>query len=209
MIYAISYQKFQEILVTLLRSTNKTIHCFGQLPKIYSQIFAKINPEFFGSLENNPRIIRESQRYEDDPLFQDPEVVCLATSGMMAAAASMIARAMCNNSNATIISTNHQAVGTPGYRFKEKREVMNENGTTFGIFKGIYHHIEGLSGHGDQKDLISYIMKVGAKVTSITHGEMKAKLGLKAELEKAGYTGKIIIPTNGDKVHMVTGKISE
>ena len=38
---------------------------------------------------------------------------------------------------------------------------------------------------------------------------MKAKLGLKAELEKAGYTGKIIIPTNGDKVHMVTGKISE
>lgn len=208
MVFAISYQKFQEILLTLLRNTSKHIYCFGKLPQDYTNIFAKNNPELFGDLENNPRISREAHKQENDSLFTEPDALFLATSGMMLANANMIARALCNNPSSTIISTNYLPHGTPGHRLRERNEIMNEDGTIFGVFKGKYHHIDGLSGHGDQSDIVSYVLSLNPNLTILTHGELNAKTELQKCLVESGYQWKVVIPKNGDKVDIVTGKIS-
>ncbi|VXB07169.1 MBL fold metallo-hydrolase [Flavobacterium sp. 9AF] len=115
---------------------------------------------------------------------KQPKVV-IAASGMITGGRvlSYLERYITKPEN-TVALVGYQAEGTRGRKLLEGDKTIKMYGKIYEVEATILS-IEGLSAHGDQKDLINWLTELENKPQSIflVHGENEASEGLKNEIE--------------------------
>lgn len=90
-----------------------------------------------------------------------------------------------NNPNATILLAGYQAEGTRGRKMLDGAKEIKVYGKFYEI-KAKVEHIDGLSAHADQQELIHWIKNIKKKPEHIfiVHGEKTGAQGLKAKIKE-------------------------
>lgn len=133
---------------------------------------------------------RETLFLRDD---STPKIV-IAGSGMMTGGRILnYMETRSGNSNDTLLFVGYQAEGTRGRKLLEGGTEMKVYGKWL-PFKMHMEHIEGLSAHGDQNDLIDWLVEIKEQPERvfIIHGETEQAEALsKALEEKKGWRAQI------------------
>ena len=112
--------------------------------------------------------------------------IVIAGSGMMTGGRILnYMEARAGNSNDTLLFVGYQAEGTRGRKLLEGAKEIKVYGRWF-PFKMHMEHIEGLSAHGDQNDLIDWLSEIKQQPEKvfIIHGEKEQAEALSEALEK-------------------------
>jgi len=133
----------------------------------------------------NPIFKRIASPSEREKAWEEKPCVIISTSGMLIGGPVMEhLKALAENSNNTLLFVSYQGEGTMGRRIQKGwREipVKTDNGRVASIkMKMEVQTVEGLSGHSDRNQLISYIHKLSCSPDRIIigHGENNKSLEL-------------------------------
>jgi metallo-beta-lactamase family protein len=99
-----------------------------------------------------------------------------------------------NNLNATVLLAGYQAEGTRGRALLEGADHIKLFGKDYPV-KANIEHIDGLSSHADQQELIQWLSKLKSAPDEIfiVHGEQQAAIGLKNKIKEV-YGWNAAIP---------------
>lgn len=181
-------------------------------------------PDFLGrslknkifSLDENPFLSKSIKRIgsnkERRQLIDEGEpCIILATSGMLVGGPSVeYLKGLCENPKNMIIFVSYQGEGSLGRRIQAgEREIRfsansnNINGNTVETYeiKMRVETIDGLSGHSDRRQLMSYLKNIKPKPqkVAIVHGENSRILDLASSIHKA-YRMETFAPRNLDVI---------
>lgn len=125
-----------------------------------------------------------------ETIYNKQPKVIIAASGMITGGRvlSYLERYIDKPEN-TILLVGYQAEGTRGRKLLEGAKVIKMYGKFYEVKASIFL-VEGLSAHGDQKDLIYWLkdLKTPPKKIFLVHGEESALKGLKEKIENdLGY----------------------
>lgn len=125
-----------------------------------------------------------------ETIYNKQPKVIIAASGMITGGRvlSYLERYIDKPEN-TILLVGYQAEGTRGRKLLEGAKVIKMYGKFYEVKASIFL-VEGLSAHGDQKDLIYWLkdLKIPPKKIFLVHGEESALKGLKEKIENdLGY----------------------
>ena len=120
-----------------------------------------------------------------ETIYDDQPKVVIAASGMITGGRvlSYLERYIVDAKN-TVVIVGYQAEGTRGRKLIEGADEIKMYGNYYPVNAQIME-IEGLSAHGDQEDLLQWISELEEKPKTVflVHGETKAFVALKAEIE--------------------------
>lgn len=131
--------------------------------------------------------------------------IVIAGSGMMTGGRILnYMETRSGNSNDTLLFVGYQAAGTRGRKLLEGAKEMKVYGKWL-PFNMRMEHIEGLSAHGDQNDLIDWLsdIKEPPEKIFIIHGETEQAEALKQRLQQT-YQWESEIPQLGSSKAIVT-----
>tara|TARA_R110002072_G_scaffold280336_3_gene442646 strand:- start:40 stop:1410 length:1371 start_codon:yes stop_codon:yes gene_type:complete len=158
-----------------------------------SRDWHKLKPEECDEMCSYFEIVRS---YRETLFLRDdstPKIV-IAGSGMMTGGRILnYMETRSGNSNDTLLFVGYQAEGTRGRKLLEGATEMKVYGKWL-PFKMQMEHIEGLSAHGDQNDLIDWLSEIKEQPEKvfIIHGETEQAGALsKALEEKKGWQAQI------------------
>lgn len=125
-----------------------------------------------------------------ETIYNKQPKVIIAASGMITGGRvlSYLERYIDKPEN-TILLVGYQAEGTRGRKLLEGAKVIKMYGKFYEVKASVFL-VEGLSAHGDQKDLIYWLkdLKTPPKKIFLVHGEESALKGLKEKIENdLGY----------------------
>lgn len=125
-----------------------------------------------------------------ETIYNKQPKVIIAASGMITGGRvlSYLERYIDKPEN-TILLVGYQAEGTRGRKLLEGAKVIKMYGKFYEVKASVFL-VEGLSAHGDQKDLIYWLkdLKVSPEKIFLVHGEESALKGLKEKIENdLGY----------------------
>lgn len=125
-----------------------------------------------------------------ETIYNKQPKVIIAASGMITGGRvlSYLERYIDKPEN-TILLVGYQAEGTRGRKLLEGAKVIKMYGKFYEVKASVFL-VEGLSAHGDQKDLIYWLkdLKASPKKIFLVHGEESALKGLKEKIENdLGY----------------------
>jgi len=171
---------------------------------IQKQIFHYGNNPFISEIFH--RVSTQNERA--DVIDSAEPCVIIATSGMLIGGPAIeYLKALAGDKKNTLIFVGYQAEGTMGRRIQKGwREipVSSENGklATLKIEMEV-ETIEGLSGHSDRNQLISYVGKLSNKIERVivAHGDGRATLDLARTLHKV-FKVETLAPKNLEVVRL-------
>lgn len=201
---AISQQKFPEVVVNLINNTPYIVNCFWGLPHCFCNLLAQKRPEVFGCLINNPRVNRVRD-ISEVKFGTWKNMINVASSWMLLWPANSIAKVLSWDPNSMIFTTNYQGTWSPWYILQNEGVIMADNGDIT-PYLWTYKHIDCLSGHWDQTDILEMIMLSKPENVYLVHGDKEAKETMKQLLIRKGFKWNIIIPKNGDQYSLTNGK---
>lgn len=135
--------------------------------------------------------------YKDtiEAIYNKRPKVVIAASGMVTGGRvlSYLERYIDKPEN-TVLLVGYQAEGTRGRRLLEGEPEIKMYGKYYQVKASVFL-IEGLSAHGDQKDLINWLSDLESKPQKmfLVHGEKEASKGLKQKIEEV-YNYECLIP---------------
>ena len=135
--------------------------------------------------------------YKDtiEAIYDKRPKVVIAASGMVTGGRvlSYLERYIDKPEN-TVLLVGYQAEGTRGRRLLEGEQEIKMYGKYYQVKASVFL-IEGLSAHGDQKDLINWLSDLEQKPQKmfLVHGEKEASKGLKQKIEEV-YNYECLIP---------------
>jgi metallo-beta-lactamase family protein len=142
-------------------------------------------------------------RQEDSKKLNDHKKPCVVISASGMAEAGRIKHHIANNitdSRNTILMVGYCAPTTLGARLTEGVPEVSIFGTVYPVNAEV-KKIESFSGHGDYKEMISFLGcqdKEAVEKTFIVHGEYKTQLGYSSKLKTEGYRN-IEVPAPGQE----------
>lgn len=138
-----------------------------------------------------------------DLIYEDRPKVVIAASGMVTGGRVLsYLEHYIGKSETTVIIVGYQAEGTRGRKLLEGAKDIKIRGRYFQVEAKILE-IEGLSAHGDQKDLLNWLSALESKPKKVflVHGENEALDELRIKInEKYGF--ETIIPLMGKKFEL-------
>jgi len=151
------------------------------------------------------RIASQSEREKS---WEEKPAVILSTSGMLVGGPVMEhLKALAENEKNTLIFVGYQAEGTMGRRIQKGwKEIPTklENGKTIRINLNMdVHTVDGLSGHSDRNQLLSYINRLGSKPNRVLvcHGEAQRSIDLARSVHKI-FKMETSVPKNLEAVRL-------
>ncbi|MCW5519813.1 MBL fold metallo-hydrolase [Aureitalea sp. L0-47] len=150
---------------------NNVLSVFERYPEWY-----KLNPSEFSSMQSRMEIItsyRETWETIDDPR---PKVV-IAGSGMVTGGRVLTyLKQLVDNDNTAVLLVGFQAEGTRGRQLLEGIHELKIFGKYYPV-KAEVHHIESLSAHADQGELLDWLSEIKniPEQTFLIHGEPTAR----------------------------------
>lgn len=143
--------------------------------------------------------IKETYKLAASPL---PKII-IAGSGMAAGGRVLTYFLQyIGNPDATILLAGYQAVGTRGRALLDGVKELKLFGKVFPV-KANIQQIEGLSAHGDQRELINWLSKLKSSPEEIfiVHGEQQGAIGLKNKIKEV-YGWNAAIPKLNQEFEM-------
>lgn len=125
--------------------------------------------------------------------------IVIAASGMCSGGRIVnYLKAMLEDKRHNILFVGYQARGTPGrdiQAYGPENGYVDLDGQRYRIAAGV-ETISGYSAHADQADLLGFIrkMKKRPQVVRVVHGDDRAKAALKAQIEREGLAGRVVVP---------------
>lgn len=165
------------------------LHLFLENPKWH-----KLTPH---ECEEMCKMFTLISNYKDtiETIYDKRSKVIIAASGMITGGRvlSYLERYIDKPEN-TILLVGYQAEGTRGRKLLEGAKEIKMYGKYYNVEANVFL-VEGLSAHGDQKDLINWLsdLETKPKKVFLVHGEKEASLGLKTKIEEV-YKTECIIP---------------
>ena len=107
-------------------------------------------------------------------------------------------KALIGDARTDVLFVGYQAKGTPGHniqKYGSKGGYVELDRRRYQI-KAQIHTIHGYSAHGDQKDLVNFVMRMRHRPREIrlVHGDRSAKLQLKNRLLKTMPGARVVVP---------------
>jgi len=134
---------------------------------------------------------RIASRSEREKCWDEKPSVILSTSGMLVGGPAIEhLKALAEDDKSTLLFVGYQAEGTMGKRIQKgwkEIPISTENGRTTTIrLKMDVQTIDGLSGHSDRNQLLSFINNMPSKPTRVIigHGEPRRSLDLAKSINK-------------------------
>lgn len=151
------------------------------------------------------RVVSHSER--EKVLDQKPCVI-ISTSGMLVGGPAIsYLQALAENPNNTLIFVGYQSEGTFGRRIQKGWKdipVRSENGKTVAInLQMEIATIDGLSGHSDRNQLLSFVNRLGSRPDKIivVHGENQKALDLAKTIHKL-FRIETVAPKNLEGIRL-------
>ncbi len=125
--------------------------------------------------------------------------VVIAASGMCSGGRIVnYLKALIGDARTDVLFVGYQAKGTPGHniqKYGSKGGYVELDRRRYQI-KAQIHTIHGYSAHGDQKDLVNFVMRMRHRPREIrlVHGDRSAKLQLKNRLLKTMPGARVVVP---------------
>jgi hypothetical protein len=139
----------------------------------------------------NPIFKRVASAADREKVWSEKPSVIVSTSGMlMGGPAIEHLKALAEDPNSTLIFVGYQAEGTMGRRVQKGwKEIPTkaDNGKTITLnLKMDVQTVEGLSGHSDRNQLLSFVHSLAAKPDRVivAHGENQKTLDLARTIHK-------------------------
>ena len=143
-----------------------------------------------------------------EKVWEQKPCVIISTSGMLVGGPAMEhLKALAENSANTLIFVGYQAEGTLGRRIQKGwKEVpfKTENGRTFSLRLGMeIQTIDGLSGHSDRNQLLSFVHRLTARPDKviICHGENQKTVDLARTIHKL-FRIETVAPKNLEAIRL-------
>jgi len=127
-----------------------------------------------------------SKREREKVLEENEPYIVLTTSGMLQGGPVLeYLKNLASEEKNALIFVGYQAYGTPGYQIQKGSRRIEINGENIEI-KLKVHSIEGLSGHSDRRQLLSYIkhLRTTPKTIMVVHGEENKCLSLRNAISR-------------------------
>lgn len=158
---------------------NNVLSVFDQFPEWH-----KLPISEFKAVQNRMEIItsyRETWETIDDPR---PKVV-IAGSGMVTGGRVLTyLKQMVDKEESSVLLVGYQAEGTRGRQLLEGAHELKIFGKYYPV-KASVHHIESLSAHGDQGELLNWLSEIKniPEQTFLIHGEPSARDALRTKIQ--------------------------
>jgi hypothetical protein len=156
----------------------------------------------------SPIFKRIASPSEREKAWEEKPCVIISTSGMLIGGPVIEhLKNLAENPNNTLVFVGYQVEGTMGRRIQKGwREipVRSENGKTISIeMKMEVQTIEGLSGHSDRNQLLSFIHKLPVKLDRIViaHGENQKSLELARSIHRL-FRSETNVPRNLESLRL-------
>ncbi len=151
------------------------------------------------------RIASQSER---EKCWDEKPSVILSTSGMLLGGPIMEhLKALAEDPKNTLVLVSYQAEGTLGRRIQRgwrELPISSDNGktNTIPINMEVYT-LEGLSGHSDRNQLLSFISRLGSKPSKVLvcHGEVKRSLDLARSIHRI-FKIETCVPKNLEGIRL-------
>lgn len=181
----------------------------NRLLDCYSNILNEVQKELFNKMmgwKNICRIITPEDS-KDAIADKGPKIIC-ASSGMLTAGRSVKwVQNILPNENDCILFIGYSSVGTLSDKIKNgsDKKTININGKPCKNKANIVN-LHSFSSHMQHDDLVNYYKNINCEKIYLVHGDLKARLELKEDLEKAladcCKSTKVIIVNNGTKISL-------
>ena len=158
---------------------NNVLSVFDQFPEWH-----KLPATEFNAVQDRMEIItsyRETWETIDDPR---PKVV-IAGSGMVTGGRVLTyLKQMVDKEETSVLLVGYQAEGTRGRQLLEGAHELKIFGKYYPV-KAAVHHIESLSAHGDQGELLNWLSEIKniPEQTFLIHGEPSARDALRTKIQ--------------------------
>lgn len=176
---------------------NNVLSLFERFPKWH-----KIPLHEFKAMQNRMTIITsygDTWKTIDDPR---PKIV-IAGSGMVTGGRVLTyLKQLIDNVNTTILLVGYQAQGTRGRQLLDGEKSVKFFGKWHEV-KAKVEHIESLSAHADQAELLAWLSAVENKPTKtfLVHGEALPIQVLKQKIESA-YQWQVVVPKLNEVIRL-------
>ena len=173
---------------------NNVLNLFRKFPDWHEMPMKELN-----AASNHMRLItsfRETWEAIDDNRAK----VVVAGSGMVTGGRVLTyMQQYIDQENTAVLLVGYQAEGTRGRQLLDGAHEIKIRGRYYPV-KAQIHHIESLSAHADQKDLLDWLknIKGNPEKVFLVHGEPTALDVLRVKL-KDSFAWDAIVPTLGDK----------
>jgi len=151
------------------------------------------------------RIASQSER---EKAWEEKPAVILSTSGMLVGGPVMEhLKALAEDAKNTLVFVGYQAEGTMGRRIQKGWKELPtrlENGKTVTISLNMeVQTVDGLSGHSDRNQLLSYVNRLGSKPNRVLvcHGEAQRSIDLARSIHKL-FKIETTVPKNLEAVRL-------
>jgi predicted metal-dependent RNase len=139
----------------------------------------------------SPIFKRIASQSEREKSWAEKPAVILSTSGMLVGGPVMEhLKALAENPKNTLLFVGYQAEGTMGRRIQrgwKELPIRADNGRTATVQLNLeVQTVDGLSGHSDRNQLLSFINRLGAKPSRVlvAHGEASRAIDLAKSIYK-------------------------
>jgi hypothetical protein len=151
---------------------------------------------------------RVASQADREKVYNEKPAVIISTSGSLVGGPAIeYLKNLCEDKKNTLIFVGYQFEGTLGRRIQKgwkEIPMKTENGKTISLPLNMeVHTVDGLSGHSDQRQLISFVHRLKSKPERIiiTHGEEKKSLELRKTLHRI-FRIETISPKNLETVRL-------
>ena len=156
----------------------------------------------------DPIFKRIASQSEREKAWEQPPAVILSTSGMLLGGPVMEhLKALAENEKNTLIFVGYQAEGTMGKRIQKgwkEIPIKVENGKTSTIKLNMeVQTVDGLSGHSDRNQLLSYVNSLASKPNRVIvcHGEAQRSIDLARSIHKL-FRIETSVPRNLEAIRL-------
>ncbi len=144
-----------------------------------------------------------SKREREKVLEENEPYIVLTTSGMLQGGPVLeYLKSLAHDEKNALIFVGYQAYGTPGYQIQKGDRRIEIGNEPIDINLKVYS-IQGLSGHSDRKQLLSYIkhLRTTPKTVMVVHGEENKCLSLRDAISRY-FRSETYAPRNLDVVRL-------